>query len=377
MFKIAIFLLAFSTTLLSAQDSLTFKTTFVLPSNPVESQGETGTCWSFSTASFLESELIRMNKGGHNLSELFVARQVYLNKADNFVRRHGKTQFGEGSLGHDLLNAIDEYGIVPNEVFNGLQSNSETHNHKELSSVLIAYLNAVIQNKGKTLTPHWKTGYERILDMYLGEYPESFSYRGKNYTPVSFANELEINSNDYITLSSYTHEKMYEPFILDVPDNWDNGLYFNVELQELLDQTIQALESGYTIEWDTDVSNEGFNAKKGIAICPIEGQDPDFNISTEEMNITADIRQMNFDNYAVTDDHLMHIVGISKGSDNKNYFVVKNSWGDKIGLDDYKGHVLVSYAYFKLNTISIMLHKDALSDSLKMKLNFSKRSNHN
>ncbi len=352
----------------SAQDSLSFQKIVLWDANPVESQGQTGTCWSYSTASFLESELIRMKKGSHNLSEIFIARQVYLNKADNYVRRHGKTQFGEGSLGHDLLNAIDNYGIVPNEVFNGLQTESEVHNHAELASILEAYLKAVVSNKGKKLSPHWEKGYTALLDIYLGENPESFTYNGKSYTPKSFATSLGIKAEDYISLTSYTHRKYYSDFILRIPDNWDNGTFYNLPLNELVETTKEALREGYTIEWDADVSNEGFNSKEGIAVTAKEGEKPNFKFTAEEMNVTQDIRQENFDNYTVTDDHLMHIVGLVKGIDDKEYFVVKNSWGNERGLEDYKGHVLVSEAYFKMNTISVLLHKDALSNTLNRKL---------
>ena len=359
---------AFATILASAQDTLQFEKIVQWDANPVESQGRTGTCWSFSTASFLESELIRMGKGTHNLSEIFVARQVYLNKADNYVRRHGKAQFGEGSLGHDLLNAVDAYGIVPNEEFDGLQTDSETHNHAELASILEAYVKAVVSNKGKKLTPHWKNGYSALLDLYLGEYPKSFQYEGKSYTPKSFTNHLGISAKNYITLTSYTHRPTYTDFVLRIPDNWDNGNFYNIPLEELVETTKQALKNGYTIEWDADVSNEGFNSKEGIAVQAKEGEKPNFELTAEEMDVTPELRQECFDNYTVTDDHLMHIVGIVKGVDNKEYFVVKNSWGDERGLDEYKGHILVSEAYFKMNTISILLHKDGLSKALKRKL---------
>lgn len=342
-----------------AQDSLSFEPIVQWDANPVESQGKTGTCWSYSTASFLESELIRMGKGSHNLSEIFIARQVYLNKADNYVRRHGKTQFGEGSLGHDLLNAVDDYGIVPNEIFNGLQTESEIHNHSELASILEGYVKAVVSNKGKKLTPLWKKGYESLLDVYLGEYPDTFTYEGKEYTPRSFANSLGLRSTNYITMTSYTHEPFLSSFILGIPDNWDNGSFYNTRLTDLVTQTKYALKKGYTIEWDADVSNKGFNSKEGIAVVALEDEEPNFETTAEEMEVTQEIRQENFDNYTVTDDHLMHIVGLVKGVDGKEYFVVKNSWGDERGLEDYKGHVLVSEAYFKLNTISVMFHKDA------------------
>jgi len=356
--------LTFTSTLTIAQDSLRFQPIVNWNSNPVESQGRTGTCWSYSTSSFLESELIRTGNGTHNLSEIFIARQVYLTKADNYVRRHGKTQFGEGSLGHDLLNAVEDYGIVPNEIFNGLQTESEIHNHSELASILENYVKAVVSNKGKKLTPLWKKGYSTLLDVYLGEYPETFTYEGKEYTPKTFAASLKISSDNYISLTSYKHEPFYSSFILGIPDNWDNGTFYNVPLNDLVEQTKYALKKGFTIEWDADVSNEGFNSKEGIAVVALEGEEPNFETTAEEMEVTQEIRQENFDNYTVTDDHLMHIVGLVKGVDGKEYFVAKNSWGDERGLEAYKGHILVSEAYFKLNTISVMLHKDAFINSV-------------
>lgn len=376
--KIIFIAFAFSTSCLLAQDqdtiistdTLSFKKIVQWDANPVESQGETGTCWSFSTSSFLESEIIRMKKGTHNLSEIFVARQVYVRKAENFVGRHGKAQFGEGSLGHDLLNAIDKYGIVPTEVFNGLKLNSEKHNHVELANILEAFLRAVIQNKGKKLTPVWMDAYSALLDVYLGAFPKEFEYQGKTYTPKSFAESLGIKKENYVTLTSYTHQPFYSNFVLDIPDNWDNGFFYNINLNELFSTTKQALKNGYTIEWDADVSNEGFSSQEGLAIVPLEDEDPNFVTNEAEMEVTQINRQENFENYTVTDDHLMHIVGLAKGSNDQDYFIVKNSWGDEKGMEGFKGHLLVSEAYFKMNTISIMLHKAAVGNNLKKKLDF-------
>jgi len=356
----------------SAQDTLSFEKVVQWDANPVESQGHTGTCWSFSASSFLESELIRMKKGTHNLSEIFIARQVYINKAENYVRRHGRTQFGEGSLGHDLLNAVDMYGIVPNEVFNGLQMETEKHNHAELANILESFVKAVVANKGGKLTPMWRDGYNALLNVYLGEYPEKFTYNEKSYTPKSFAEELGISSQNYITLTSYTHQPFYSNFVLDIPDNWDNGRFYNVQLDEMVATAKKALKDGFTIDWDADVSNTGFNSKEGIAVEPLEGEKPNFVTTAEEMKVSQEIRQEYYDNYTVGDDHLMHIVGLAKGVNGKEYFIVKNSWGDERGLDGFKGHVLVSEAYFRMNTISILLHKDATSKDLKNKLNLSK-----
>ena len=376
--KLIFIAFAFSTSCLFAQDqdtiiskdTLSFEKIVQWDANPVESQGQTGTCWSFSTASFLESEIIRTKKGAHNLSEIFVARQVYVRKAENFVGRHGKAQFGEGSLGHDLINVIDKYGIVPTEVFDGLKLNSEKHNHAELANILEAFLKAVIQNKGKKLTPVWMDAYSALLDVYLGAFPEEFEYQGKKYTPKSFATSLGIQKENYVTLTSYTHQPFYNKFVLDIPDNWDNGFFYNVNLEELVTTTKEALKNGYTIEWDADVSNEGFSSKKGLAIVPLEDEAPNFVTDEEEMEVTQTNRQENYENYTVTDDHLMHIVGLAKGINGQDYFIVKNSWGDEKGMDDFKGHIIVSEAYFKMNTISVMLHKDAVGNNLKNKMNF-------
>lgn len=366
--KIIIIALAFTFSYGTAQDTLSFKKVVQWDANPVESQGNTGTCWSFSAASFLESELIRMGKGTHNLSEIFIARQVYINKAENYVRRHGKTQFGEGSLGHDLLNAVDMYGIVPNEVFNGLQMDTEKHNHAELASILEGFLKAIIANKGGKLTPMWRNGYSALLNVYLGEYPHNFTYNKKSYTPKSFAEELGLSSKNYITLTSYTHQPFYANFVLDIPDNWDNGRFYNVQLDEMIETAKKALKDGFTLDWDADVSNNGFNSREGIAIEPLEGEKPNFITTAKEKVVTQEMRQEYYDNYTVGDDHLMHIVGLAKGIDGKDYFIVKNSWGDDRGLDKFKGHVLVSEAYFRMNTISVLLHKNALSKELKEKL---------
>jgi len=337
--------------ILNAQDSLTFTNVVTLEVNNVKSQGKTGTCWSYATASFLEAELLRAGKGNYDLSEMFVARNVYLEKANNFVRRHGKTNFGEGSLSHDLINTINKYGLIPNSAFNGLVKEAEKHDHSELSSILEAYVKAVVANKNPSTL--WKDGYNAILDTYLGEVPEVFNFKGKKYSPILFSKSLGLDADNYINLTSFTHHPFYTKFILEVPDNWSNGIFYNIPIEDLLSITKKAINNGFSIAWDTDVSNDGFDAKKGVA--------------TENKDVDQGLRQENFDNYTVTDDHLMHIVGIAKGSDNKDYFLVKNSWGDSIGLEKYKGYVLVSENYFKLNTISIMLHKDGVPTKILKK----------
>tara|TARA_Y100000589_G_scaffold112812_1_gene107229 strand:+ start:2219 stop:3289 length:1071 start_codon:yes stop_codon:yes gene_type:complete len=347
--------LLFCYLILPAQDSLTFKDIVSVPVNSVESQGKTGTCWSYATGSFLESELIRKGKGIYDLSEMFVARNVYLEKADNFVRRHGKANFSEGSLSHDLINTIHKYGLIPYENYSGLVSHSEKHDHSELSSLLKSYLKVIVERKNPSNL--WKNGYEAILDVYLGEVPEIFEYNGKKYTPKSFAKELDLDPNDYINLTSFNHHPFYDKFILEVPDNWSNGFFYNIPIEEMVEISLNALKNGFSIAWDTDVSNQSFNSKKGIA--------------HDSTIVSQEVRQLKFNNYTVTDDHLMHITGLTEGSDGLIYYIVKNSWGDSRGLDNYKGYVLVSNNYFKLNTISIMLHKDAIPKKILKKLNTS------
>ncbi len=329
---------------LNAQDSLVFKNLIILDVNDVESQGRTGTCWSYATTSFLESELIRMGRGRYNLSEMFVARNVYLEKAENFFRRHGKTNFGEGSLSHDLINTINKYGLMPNIAFDGLVTDQSTHNHTELFSLLEAYLNVIIDQKNPSIL--WKDGFSAILDVYLGEPPILFDFEGTLFDPFTFAKDLNLDSDDYINLTSFSHHPFYDDFVLEVPDNWSNGLFYNIPIEKILDISKNALEKGFTIAWDADVSNEGFDAKKGIA--------------DEKNEVTQELRQKHFDDYTLSDDHLMHITGLVEDNYGKLYFLVKNSWGNNIGLDSYKGYVLVSENYFKLNTISIMLHQDAI-----------------
>jgi len=329
---------------LYSQDSLSFTNIISLDVNPVESQGKTGTCWSYATLSFLESELMRMGKGSYDLSEMFVAKNVYLEKADNYIRRHGKTNFGEGSLSHDLINTIFKYGLVPNAAFNGLVIDADRHNHSELFSILDSYLKAVVKNKKPSIL--WRKAYLSILDVYLGESPENFEFNGKKHTPHSFAESLDIDPLSYINLTSFTHYPFYEKNILEVPDNWSNGEFYNVPIEALYDVAKNALEEGFTVAWDTDVSGVGFDSKKGLA--------------SEERVVDQNFRQECFDNYTVTDDHLMHITGLAEGTDGLHYFLVKNSWGDARGMENYKGYIWVSENYFKLNTISIMLHEDGV-----------------
>ena len=339
----------------------------------VKSQGQTGTCWSFSTTSFVESELIRAGKGMHSISEMFTVRNVYPAKADVFVRNHGIAQFGEGSLAHDVINSIDQFGLVPDDVYVG-RSFGESYNHKEMSTILKKILKGVIENNGGSLSPRWKEAFSAVLDAYMGKAPEEFEYQGKKYTPKSFAKSVGFSKENYVSITSFTHQPYYTPFILQVPDNFSDGSFHNVPLDEFVSIIDHALENGYTIALDADVSELGFSAKHGLAILPPK---PDsrlteeerkelFTVNTKEVSVTPENRQEAYDNYETTDDHLMHIVGTGLDKFGNRYYKVKNSWGTK--GKGFEGHVYMSLPYIKMKTIGILLHKDGLTKNVKKKL---------
>jgi len=346
-----------------------------LDATPVLSQGNSGTCWSFSGMSFFESELMRMGKEETILSEMFVVRKAYEKKAEMYVRLDGKTNFGQGGEFHDIPAIIAEFGVVPQEAYNGLNYGSEKHNHTELYRVLKGAMQGVVdqtQSRGfNGLTPSWKKAISGILDAYLGEAVESFDYKGKEYTPKSFAKYLGLEMDNYVSLTSFTHQKMYEPFQLAIPDNWSRQDAYNVSLNEMYDATVEALKNGYTVGWTADVSEDGFSHSKGLAIQPVDAdllsasKNNAFLNPTEEVNVTAELRQEGYDNKTTQDDHLMHIVGMYKDQNGTNYFLVKNSWGT---TNHPEGFLYVSESYFKMKTIYVYTHKDALSKGLKKKL---------
>lgn len=352
---------------------------------PVQNQSISGTCWSFSALSFIESELIRMGKGTHDLSEMFVVRHAYVDKAENYVRMHGKNNFSAGGAFHDIPHVIAEYGIVPESVYDGLQYGSEKHNHMEMDAILKGMADAIIENKGKKLTPAWKRAIGNAVDAYLGELPDTFSYNGATYTPQSFAASLGLNMDDYVYLTSFTHHPYYDSFVLEVPDNWNYGSVYNVPLAELMSTIDHALAEGYTLAWAADVSEKGFSFRDGLALVPadeatIKSKGTDsryfndagaekignaFMVPTEEQTITPVMRQEAFDNYETTDDHGMHMTGIYEDQQGNRYYMVKNSWGDNNACD---GYFLASSAYVAYKTMDIMLHKDALPKALRKKL---------
>ncbi len=358
----------------SAQDTgYKFKMKKEITATPVKSQYRTSTCWSFSTLSFLESELIRMGKGEFDLSEMFVVRYTYLGKADKYVRMHGNSNLAGGGAFHDVLNVIRKYGIVPEEVYSGKVIGEENHIHGELDAVIKGYIDAVVKNRNRKLTPIWKKGLAGIVDAYLGKIPDKFEYNGKTYTPKTFATELGINPDDYIVLSSFTHHPFYEKFILEIPDNWAWGECYNLHLNEFEEVLDNALKNGFSVAWGSDMSDKGFSRNFGVAVVP----EKDWEEMTEEelsnvfktpckqKNITQELRQEGFDNFTTTDDHGMHIIGIGKDQKGNKFYKVKNSWGE---YGPYDGYLYASKAFILLKTINYMVHKDAVPEPIRKKL---------
>lgn len=361
----------------------------VNPTTSVKDQHMSGTCWSFSGLSFLEDELLKNGKGEYDLSEMFVVRQCYIDKAINFVRYYGKNNFGEGGGLLDIPYVYNKYGMVPESAYNGLQYGEEKHNHGELAAVLTAYLNEIVKNPNDKLSTAWLNGYIGILDAYLGKAPETFEYNGKTYTPKSFAQELGLDMNDYLPVTSFSHHDFYKPFVLEVPDNWDHGLYYNVPMEEMQQIVDNAIEKGYTVLWAADVSEKGFKWYDGVALMPkvdrnkakegtelsrwvklkdSEKEDEmyDFKGPVEEIEVTQESRQQGFDNYETTDDHGMVIVGTAVDQKGNKYYKVKNSWDSE---QVYDGYFYISMPYFLAKTMSIMVNKDAVPSEILGKLN--------
>ena len=339
-----------------------------LKATPVKNQAMTGTCWCFATTSLVESEEIRRDKQEIDLSEMYTVRNMYIEKAKNYILRGGKAQFGEGGLGHDEIRAVAMYGAIPLSEYTGLINGEKSYNHQKLFNQLDHYLDSILRKQ--PIANDWLSGYVKILDEDLGTAPSEFLYNGKKYTPQSFAKEvLHFNANDYVSITSFTHQPYYQPFILQVPDNFANGSFYNVPLNEMIDVVKDAVNRGYTVGWDADVSNKGFNQAVGLAL------NLDNNTSyskdqltpeVKEASYDAAIRQQLYENLTTQDDHLMHVTGVEKSKDGKTFFIVKNSWG-KVG--PFEGYINVSEAYFAINTISLVVPKAALSKEMLAKLN--------
>lgn len=332
----------------------------------VENQGKTGTCWSFSTVSFLESEVKRITGKEVDLSEMFMVKKTYPEKAYNYVYRQGKAQFSEGGMAHDVMNAVRKYGVVPQANFTGFVGNEEKYDHSIMVQKLTAYVENLVNYQSAFLKEGWMNDINQILDDHMGKAPQTFTYEGKTFTPKQFAEYLKINPDDYVSFTSFTHAPYYKPFVLSVPDNFSNGSFYNLPLDEYMEVMNDAVMKGFTISFSSDVSEPTFSAKQGLAILPSEGNKDDyFKVLLPETWATQEMRQKNFENFTTQDDHLMHITGILKDQLGNKYFDVKNSWGTDLANG---GDVYMSYAFIRMKSIAFMVHKDALSKELKKKL---------
>lgn len=330
---------------------------------PVKNQQRTGTCWSYATASFIESEAIRQGSENIDLSEMYIVRKIYEDKAQNYFLRGGKANFSQGSLSHDLLRAMNSHGLMPNDQYDGKPNGEEAHDHSEMESGLKGYLDGVIRSKRKG--NNWKNGVSALLDVYLGSVPREFKVKGKSYTPAKYRESLKLNAEDYVNLSSFSHHPFYEEFILEIPDNYSNGAYHNIKIQELSEVVDYAISKGYSVAWDGDVSEKGFSSKEGIAILPATESEDMFKTPGKEKKVDQNMRQIAFENTATTDDHLMHLVGISFDQKGNKYYIIKNSWGER---GPHKGYLHMSAAYFQMKTVAITVHKDALPNKIASKL---------
>ena len=367
-----------------------FTDTKIIPTTAVKDQSRSGTCWCFSTLSFLESEILRAGGPAMHLSEMWIVRHSFMDKAEKYVRMHGTINFAEGGASHDVTEGIKAHGIVPFEVYPGLNYGTEKPDFHELSVVLKAYLDAVVKTgdkSGKALSTAWKRGFDAILDEYFGPLPETFTYEGKEYSPETFAAQLPIDLDNYIDISSFTHHPFYTQFIIEVPDNWMWGTVYNVPLDEMMQIIDHALEQGYTVSWGTDVSEKSFSRTKAIGIVPeadtesMSGTEAErwgkltdrekeaalykFDKPGKERTITQQMRQTAFDNYETTDDHGMLIMGTATDQAGNRYYKVQNSWNV---LPPYDGFWYFSRPFVAYKTTSIMVNKQALPKEIARKL---------
>lgn len=368
-------------------DGYQFTTVKEVKISPVKNQNRTGTCWCFSGLGFLESELLRMGKGEYDLSEMFIVNHSYKDKADKYVRLHGYLNFAQGGSFGDVLYAAKHYGLVPESVMNGLNYGENMHVHGEMESAAANYLKAIIKNPNRKLSTAWKKGFDGIIDAYLGELPEKFTYNGKEYTPKSFAEELGLNIDDYVSLTSFTHHPFYSTFPIEVQDNWRWDLSYNLPIDELMQVFDNAINNGYSIAWASDVSEKGFS-RNGVAVAAdIEsmersGSDQDrwlglsqtqkdqeikkmLEKPCQEIKVTQELRQEEYDNYKTTDDHGMLIYGIAKDQTGKKFYMVKNSWGTD---SKYKGTWYASETFVAFKTMNIVVHKNAIPKEIRAKL---------
>jgi len=357
----------------TANSKIQFKIEKEVQNTEVKNQYNTGTCWSFSTLSFIESEIMKAGKPAVNLSEMFIVRNAYMQKAQQYVRMHGHTNMAAGGAFHDVTNVIREFGIVPESVYPGNPFQGNKHDHTELDAALKAFLDVVVKSESK-ISDHWKMAVSGILDSYLGKLPEKFDFQGKSFTAKSFAEFLAIKPDDYVELTSFSHQPVYKPFVMEVPDNWAWNSVFNIGLNEMQEVADYAISNNYSVAWAADVSEKGFSFKNSLAVVPAkewEGmpeseKDSIFLKPIVEKTITPSMRQEAFDDYTTQDDHGMHIVGLVKDQTGKPYYMVKNSWG--VERNFAKGYFYCSVPYFLFKTTCIMVHKNGVPKGILAKL---------
>ncbi len=374
--------IAFAQTTLP-KDTFVFTTVKENKITPVKNQASSSTCWSFSGLAFFESELIRLGKGETDLSEMFVVSHSYTDKADKYVRTNGTINFAPGGSFYDVLYTLRNYGIVPEHEMTGLQYGTDRHTHGELDEVTSSFVKSIVKNPNRTISTAWKTGFDGILDAYLGKRPAEFTVNGKKFTPLSYAQSLGLNPDDYVSITSFTHHPFYSGFAIEIPDNWRWSESYNLPLDEFIRVFDFAVENGFTVAWGADVSEKGFT-RNGIGVLPetkkenLVGTDQAKWIGTptptgkytingpvREQAVTQQSRQLGFDNYQTTDDHGMLIYGIAKDQNGIPYYMVKNSWGSD---NKYKGIWYVSKPFVMEKTINILVHKDAVPKDIRKKL---------
>ena len=367
-----------------------FTTIKEIPITSIKNQNRSGTCWNFSTLSYFEAEILKKTGKTYNLCESFVCNKTYMDRAIQVVRLHGDCQFAQGGSAYDPLFCLQNYGICPEEAMPAAGSlyGDTLFNFNEFFSLLEPYVNAVARNSAKKISSQWKVGFQGILDAYLGKCPENFTYQGKSYTPQSFAASLGLDFDDYVTVTSYTHHPFYTRFAVEVQDNWRNPLSWNLPMDEMMRIIDNAIEQGYTVAWGGDVSEDGFT-RQGLAYAidnkaaetSLAGSDmakwlkltaaakksqiDAMGCKVPEITPTQEMRQERFDNWELTDDHGMLIYGIAKDQNGKEYYMVKNSWGE---TGEYKGIWYMTKAFIAANTMDYMVNKNAIPKDIRKKL---------
>jgi aminopeptidase C len=371
----------------SSEGGYKFTPLVEIKATPVKNQSNTGTCWCFATTSFIESELLRKGKGEYDLSEMYIVRYNYVDRLKDNFAKNGKGNLGQGSVGHDWMAEFIKNGIIPDEVYTGLNYSMPHHNHRELNAFIRAVAAVPVQQKRES--DQYFDIVNAILDTYLGKVPESFTYKGVGYTPKSFTASLGINPEDYVEITSLTIFPFYTMGVVPIPDNWRNYKYYNVPLDELMTIMDYSLNNGYTIAWDGDVSEKGFSHAKGVAIIPeLENVDQysgadktrlgkmtleertaeayKFSQPFPEEKVTQESREEGFDSHKTTDDHLMHVTGIVKDQNGTKYYITKNSWGTE--RNSFGGYLNMSENYVRAKTISILVNKNAIPEAIRTKL---------